>query len=158
MDKEEIENKDLYHIDSCIFVELYLPDKKNKEKKKKCENFLSRCGWKFNGEISMLILGEIIMIILKKTKKDEKQIENIKELRDLLVLRKISFASVKEEIAELFKKIKECGIRENIDALHLAIAKVNGARYFVTMDKKDIINNQKLKNEFGIIPRDVMEL
>ena len=131
----------LHYTDSCIFLEVFSKARNNKSNE--CQSYLYNVGRSHNGIISILSLGEISKSYLMEFK----QIKNLE----------LSFDKLKEDLLKPFQlaspQFEDYGLAlelnkidhnlEPADALHIAMAINNKAKFFVTLGEKDLISNEK---------------
>lgn len=101
------------------------------------------------GKLSIPVLGELLLYILKELKDKKEQYILLDLILGLVKEREIKIVSV-ENVEETIMKIKVIDSRiEPMDRLNLACAAADGADTFVTMDK-NLVNNEKLEKELNI--------
>ncbi len=137
----------LHHVDTSVILESFFQDAKYAEE---CKQYLNKIGYKYRGELSISVIGEVFVVIETDVKEAENKELFFRFFDSLIKRRKTMFATGDFNAYDLTAKIKNIETRiEPSDALHLAIAIQHKANVFVTLDEK-IIHNRDLEKEFGI--------
>ena len=136
----------LHHIDTGILIEAG----KDTELGNICIDYMNRVGYKYRGTISLSVLGEFLLVILRDMEKPEGKELVLRAFDRTIRKQKIDFATPEAEAYEIAGKIIHLDPRiEKTDALHYALAVQEKANTFVTFDQK-MVGNRSLEREFGV--------
>jgi len=154
MEKES--KQPMHHIDSSVFLELFIKPTKRKSWAKECKEYLEyKIGKYYRGTISFLAFGQIMKTVASIQR--ETEWETIKAREDIftsLVMilqnKNIQFWSPQFGCMKKTLEIKEEFHFEPADTLHLASASEDpNCNVFVTIDD-EFLNNPILENKLGI--------
>ena len=152
--------KGIHFLDTSIIlgVEVKAKTKKEKEEQRQCDRYVTRLNQIYKGVVSIPVFGEYLNKIVKKDYQTALKLFDF--IYWFLEYKKIKVISVDYETMKVFQQIKEIDPRiELMDAMHIACAKSNGIKVFVTIDKP-LIENQKLRENLKIEikhPKDLIE-
>jgi len=140
-------SKPSHVIDTSVLIETLIETKLGD----KCADYLNRLKIKYRGHIPSSVLGEYFLIIFYDEKIEEKYKQRaFTFLEDLIRRRKILPMVPDKETFKLVEKIQNAEREiEDTDAFHYAVAVVNNADVFVTLDTK-MLQSQTLEKEFGV--------
>ncbi len=136
----------LHHIDTDIIIEAGKDTKLGNI----CIDYMNRIGYKYRGVISLSVLGEFLLVILRDMKKLEDKELILRAFDRTIKKQKIGFAAPKPETYQIVSRVISLDSRiEPTDALHYALAVQEKAGAFVTFDQK-MVENRTLEKEFGV--------
>jgi len=142
--------KGVHFLDTSIIIGAIVEAKTKKEKdeQRRCERYIARLNYIYKGIISISVLGEFTERCLSKDSIDT--LKGFDFLDGFIKDKEIEIIYPDNKTIEIFQQIKEIDPRiEFMDAMHIACAKSNGIKVFVTIDKP-LIENQKLREYLKI--------
>ena len=136
----------MHHIDTDVLIESLKETKLGDI----CSEYLNKVGYKYRGVISLSVLGEFLLIIIRDNETIEQKEIALRALDRLIEKRKVSFSTPTIETFNIAKDIFNLDSRiEPADALHYATSIKDNANTFVTFDGK-MERNKTLENAFGV--------
>lgn len=137
----------LHHIDTSVIFGAFVENEKFREE---CKNYLNKVGYKYRGQLSVSVIGEIFMI-LRDVFDQEVDRELFFIFFDKLMRKRcIEFIGTTFETNDKLRAIREADYEiEPLDGLHLAITIISGSKVFVTLDQK-LLKRTRLENKFNI--------
>ncbi len=132
----------MQYPDSCVLIELFSNEKKNK--KQIAQSYVYDIGRKHNIIVSNLTCGEIYRALMKMFDNDQEREMAFHKVND--ILKHVDICSSQFEDYELSLKLRNVDYKlEPADALHLAIAINRKSQAFITLEERELVNNERIK-------------
>lgn len=158
-----LENKPKHIIDACVLFGVF--DKKDKDNMEYCKSYLGGLDHKYNGYVTIPILGEII-IACSHCKDEDIRHSVFKYIMSFIDTEKLNIVAYPQssecKVSDLFSAHRDL---DHDDACHLSHAIYHGFEYFITLDGK-LTDTQykksmsKIKDNHGLTvlhPRDAIK-
>lgn len=132
-------------LDACVLFGIFDDDKETREI---CQKYLGGLGHKFNGFVSIPVLGEIMLKISTKVGDEQLRLKILDYIRILFNEKQLKIITIPKKIE--CKREDLHRLHRNLphdDSCHLSHALHHGLRNFVTIDKKLVGEEQTITNK-----------